>query len=123
MRQSTGNASTENPACRNTPIDRGMWNAEVMRLNGFVRMVAKNLLGGKVFGEANWENAIKYMEEAVALEPNRITHKLDLAAMYADRDQKDKARQLYEWIAAAPVTDYNDRNYKEEASRRLEDLH
>ncbi|MDQ6769678.1 MAG: hypothetical protein M3Z54_06795, partial [Gemmatimonadota bacterium] len=32
----------------------GMWNAEVMRLNGFTRMLAKNLLGGKVFGSANW---------------------------------------------------------------------
>jgi tetratricopeptide (TPR) repeat protein len=101
----------------------GVWNAEVMRLNGFVRMIAKNLLGGKVFGEASWDNARKYLEDAAALEPNRITHKLDLAGVYADRDQKDKARQLYEWIASAPVTDYNDRNYKEEASRRLKELH
>jgi tetratricopeptide (TPR) repeat protein len=101
----------------------GVWNAEVMRLNGFVRMIAKNLLGGKVFGEASWENAQKYLEDAAALEPNRITHKLDLAGVYADRDQKDKAKQLYEWIGNAPVTDYNDRNYKEEASRRLKDLH
>jgi tetratricopeptide (TPR) repeat protein len=101
----------------------GVWNAEVMRLNGFVRMVAKNLLGGKVFGEASWDNARKYLEDAAALEPNRITHKLDLAGVYADRDQKDKAKQLYEWIASAPVTDYNDRNYKEEASRRLKELH
>jgi tetratricopeptide (TPR) repeat protein len=101
----------------------GVWNAEVMRLNGFVRMIAKNLLGGKVFGEASWENAQKYLEDAMALEPNRITHKLDLAGVYADRNQKDKAKQLYEWIGTAPVTDYNDRNYKEEASRRLKDLH
>jgi tetratricopeptide (TPR) repeat protein len=100
----------------------GVWNAEVMRLNGFVRMIAKNLLGGKVFGEASWENAQKYLEEAAALEPNRITHKLDLAGVYADRDMKDKAKTLYEWIATAPVVDYNDRNYKEEASRRLKEL-
>jgi tetratricopeptide (TPR) repeat protein len=100
----------------------GMWNAEIMRLNGFVRMVAKNLLGGKVFGEANWDNAKRYLEEAAALEPNRITHKLDLAGVYADRDMKDKARELYEWIGRAPAVEYNDRNYKEEASRRLRDL-
>lgn len=100
----------------------GVWNAEVMRLNGFTRMIAKNLLGGKVFGEANWDNAQKYLEEAVAIEPNRITHHLDLGAVYADRDMKDKARQQFEWIANAPVVDYNDRNYKEEAARRLKDL-
>ena len=100
----------------------GVWNAEIMRLNGFVRMVAKNLLGGKVFGEANWDNAQRYLEEAVALEPNRITHHLDLGAVYQDRDMKEKAREQFEWIARAPAVEYNDRNYKEEASRRLRDL-
>lgn len=100
----------------------GVWNAEIMRLNGFVRMIAKNLLGGKVFGEASWDAAQKYLEDAVAIEPNRITHHLDLAAVYADRDMKDRARKEYEWIATAPVVDYNDRNYKEEAARRLKEL-
>jgi len=100
----------------------GVWNAEVMRLNGFTRMIAKNLLGGKVFNEASWDNAQKYLEDAVATEPNRITHHLDLGMVYADRDMKDKARHEFEWIANAPVTDYNDRNYKEEAARKLKDL-
>ncbi len=100
----------------------GVWNAEVMRLNGFTRLIAKNLLGGKVFGEANWDNAQKYLEEAVSIEPNRITHRLDLAGVYADRDLKDKALREYEWIATAPVVDYNDRNYKEEAERRSKEL-
>lgn len=100
----------------------GMWNAEVMRLNGFTRMIAKNLLGGKVFGEASWDNAQKYLEEAVAIEPNRITHRLDLAGVYADRGMKDKARTEYEWIASAPIVEYNDRNYKDEAARRLKEL-
>ena len=100
----------------------GEWNAQVMRLNGFVRMIAKNVLGGKVFGEANWNNAIRYLEEAVALEPNRITHRLDLGAVYADRDQKAKAIGLYERIGRAPISDFNDPNYKADAARRLKEL-
>jgi tetratricopeptide (TPR) repeat protein len=100
----------------------GVWNQQVMRLNGFTRMIAKNLLGGKVFGEASWDNAQRYLEEAVAIEPTRITHRLDLGMVYADRDAKDKARQQFEWIAGAPIVDYNDRNYKEEAARKLKDL-
>lgn len=100
----------------------GMWNAEVMRLNGVSRMVAKAFLGGKVFGEANWDNAIRYLEEAVAVEPNRITHKLDLAGVYADRGQKTKAIELYEWIERAPVVDFNDARYKELAAQRLRQL-
>lgn len=100
----------------------GEWNAEVMRLSGLSRMIAKNFLGGKVFGEASWDNAQKYLEEAVALDPNRITHRLDLGAVYADRDQKAKAIEQYEWIGRAPATDYNDSHYKAEAAARLKDL-
>jgi tetratricopeptide (TPR) repeat protein len=100
----------------------GVWNAEVMRLNGISRMVAKNFLGGKVFGEANWDNAQKYLESAVALDPSRITHRLDLASVYQDRDQKPKAIEQYEWIARAAATDYNDAKYKEIADRKLKDL-
>ena len=73
----------------------GMWNAEVMRLSGFTRMLAKNLLGGKVFGSANWADAKRYMEASVASEPNRIVHHLDLAGVY--RDIGDKARARAEW--------------------------
>jgi tetratricopeptide (TPR) repeat protein len=100
----------------------GEWNAQVMRLNGFSRMIAKNFLGGKVFGEASWDNAQRYLEDAVSNEPNRIVHRLDLGAVYADRNQKAKAIEEYEWIARAPVTDFNDAKYKEEAAARLKDL-
>jgi tetratricopeptide (TPR) repeat protein len=100
----------------------GVWNAEVMRLNAFSRMIAKNFLGGKIFNEASWDNAQTYLEQAMALDPNRITHRLDLAAVYADRDQKAKAIEQYEWIARAPPLDFNDPNYKADAARRLKDL-
>ena len=100
----------------------GVWNAEVMRLNGFTRMIAKKLLGGATFDEASWDNAQRYLEQAVAIAPNRITHRLDLAAVYVDRDEPQKAIEQYEWIARAPATEPNDAHYKEEASRRLRDL-
>lgn len=97
----------------------GVWNAEIMRLSGFSRFMAKNLLGGKTFGQASWDNALKYMEQAVAVDPNRITHRLDLAEIYADRDMKPKAREQLEWIAKAPITDFNDKHLKEQAAAKL----
>lgn len=100
----------------------GMWNAEIMRLNGFTRMIAKNFLGGAVFGEANWDNAQKYLEQAVQEDPNRITHHRDLAGVYADRGLKAKAIEQYEWIVRAPITEYNDKHYKDEAAQRLAKL-
>jgi tetratricopeptide (TPR) repeat protein len=97
----------------------GMWNAEVMRLNGFTRMMAKNFLGGKIFDSANWGEARRYMEESVANEPDRIVHHVDLAGVY--RDTGDKAKAKAEWQAAMklPNRDYNDRHYKAEADAGL----
>ena len=97
----------------------GMWNAEVMRLNGFTRMLAKNFLGGKIFDSANWAEARRYMEASVAAEPDRIIHHVDLAGVY--RDTGDKAKAKAEWQAAMklPNRDYNDRHYKAEADAGL----
>ena len=97
----------------------GMWNAEVMRLNGFTRMMAKNLLGGKVFSSANWNDAKRYMEESVANEPDRITHRVDLAGVYRDMGDKAKARAEYQAAMKLPNRDYNDRHYKAEADAAL----
>jgi tetratricopeptide (TPR) repeat protein len=101
----------------------GMWNAEIMRLSRIERWAARNLLGGGVLGEANWDNAQAYLERAVSIEPSRITHRLDLAGVYADRGDTAKAREQYEMIARLPVTDYNDARYKEIAAERLRALH
>lgn len=100
----------------------GMWNAEIMRLSGFTRFMAKNLLGGKVFSEASWDGAQRYLEHSVALEPNRIVHHLDLAGVYADRGDKARARQEYETVLRLPATEYNDKNYKAQAETRLREL-
>ena len=93
----------------------GMWNAEVMRLNSFTRMIAKNILGGRVFGTANWTEAVRYMEASVAAEPGRIVHRVDLAEVYDDVGEKAKARAEREAALRLPLTDVNDKYYKEQA--------
>ena len=97
----------------------GMWNAEVMRLSGFTRMLAKNFLGGKVFSSASWPEAKRYMEESVANEPDRIVHHVDLGGVYRDMGDKAKARAEYEAVMKLPNRDYNDRHYKGEADAAL----
>ena len=61
-----------------------------------------NVLGGKVFGEASWDKAQKDLEEAVALDPNRITHRLDLGMVYADRDRRRKRKSSSSGSLARP---------------------
>lgn len=97
----------------------GVWHAEVMRLSGMERFFAKNLLGGKTFGEANWNDAARNLERAVAEEPGRITHRLDLARIYLDVGSEAKAREQLERIAALPVVEYNDPHYKRQAAELL----
>lgn len=97
----------------------GMWNAEVMRLNGFTRMMAKNFLGGQIFGSASWPEAKRYMEESVAAEPDRIIHHLDLAGVYRDMGDKAKARAEFEAVMKLPNRDYNDHQFKAEADAGL----
>lgn len=100
----------------------GVWNAEVMRLNGFTRMIARNLLGGRVFGSASWSEAQRYLEESVASEPTRIVHRLDLAAIYRDRGNRARAKAEYQAALGLPVTDYNDRHYQAESRAALKTL-
>jgi len=100
----------------------GVWNAEIMRLNGVERFFAKNVLGGKVFGQANWKDAVANLEKAVAVDPDRLTHHLDLAKIYADIGEKAKAREQFEFVIRGRQTDVNDPTYKREAESALRRL-
>ena len=97
----------------------GRWHANVMRLSGVSRFVAKNILGGKIFDEANWKDAAAYLERAAALEPDRVVHKLELASVYADTKNKDKARAMYQQAIATKPVEYNDARYVEQARTAL----
>jgi tetratricopeptide (TPR) repeat protein len=100
----------------------GVWNAEVMRLSGFERFIARTLLGGGILGKANWHDAQSYMEKSVAVDPNRIIHHLDLGVIYLDVGKKPLAREQFELVMAMPLREYNDPHYKAEAQRRLGEL-
>lgn len=93
----------------------GMWNAEVMRLNSVTRMIARNILGGRVFGTASWKEAIRYMQASVAAEPARIVHRVDLGEIYSDTGDRARARAEFETALRLPVTDFNDQQYKAQA--------
>lgn len=107
----------------------GVWNAEVMRLNGAARMIARNFLGGQVFGSASWSEAVRYMERSVASEPDRISHRLDLAKIYLDlaegkraAQNRELAREHLEHALALSPAGFNDRRYQAEATRLLRGL-
>jgi tetratricopeptide (TPR) repeat protein len=100
----------------------GRWNAEIMRLSGFSRFMAKNFLGGKIFSAASWDSATVYMEKAVALSPENVYHRLDLAEILIDRGRYTEARTHLERIAELPVYDVMDPAYKERAAALLRSI-
>lgn len=100
----------------------GRWNAEIMRLSGVERFVAKNFLGGAVFKQASWNGAVANLERAVELNPQRIFHRLDLALVYLDLKRYPEAQTQLQRIAALPPLDPADPAYKRQAAALLESL-
>ena len=100
----------------------GAWHAGVMRLSGVERFVAKRVLGDAVFGEASWAEAVAQMERAVALDPERLSHRLALGTIYRDLGEPAKAREQLLRVQQGPVREYNDPLYKREAEAALRTL-
>ncbi|CAN5249106.1 hypothetical protein BH23GEM2_BH23GEM2_08590 [soil metagenome] len=98
----------------------GAWNAEVMRLSGVERFVARRLLGGRAFGSASWSEAIRYMEAAVAAAPHRIVHRVELAEIYEESGRVADAKREYQAALALAVDDFNDPFYKSGAQAGLD---
>jgi Skp family chaperone for outer membrane proteins len=100
----------------------GMWNAEVKRLSGFTRFFAKTLFGAGFMDRATWDSAVANMERAVALNPQHVYHRLELAGVYLDVDQPAKATEQLQTIATLPVGDPLDPYYKRLAADALADI-
>jgi len=100
----------------------GAWHAEVKRLSGFQRFFAKALFGGGFMDVATWDKAVEHLERAVAINPQHVYHRLELAEVYIDLDRYGKARELLQSIAPLPVGDVMDPRYKQEAAARLQEI-
>lgn len=97
----------------------GRWNAEIMRLSGFSRFVARSFMGAGIFKQASWQAATENLERAVALDPSRIYHHLDLAEVYIDRKRFADARAELEKVDTLPLKDVLDSAYREKAAALL----
>jgi regulator of microtubule dynamics protein 3 len=94
----------------------GRWNAEIMRLSGLSRFFARNFLGAGIFKEASWKNAIGNMQKAVALDPGRIYHHLELARIYVDRERPADAETELHAVESLPAREVMDSVYKRQGA-------
>jgi regulator of microtubule dynamics protein 3 len=100
----------------------GRWNAEIMRISGLGRFFAKRFLGAGVFNEASWDKAIYNMEKAVALDPGRIYHHLELAQIFVERKRIPDAVTQLHLVDSLPAREVMDSVYKVEGATLLRSL-
>lgn len=100
----------------------GRWHADIRRLSGVERFVARRILGGATFGDATWEGAIRALEQAVALRPDWIFHRLDLALVLRDAGRSPEALPHLEAIPSLPIRDAADGRYRAQAGDLLRQL-
>src|SRR5207247_9834545 len=99
----------------------GACHAEVKRLSGFQKVFAMTLFDGGFLDKGNWEDAQRYLARAVALKPQNIFHRLELAEVYVDLGKYSKAREQFTAIDPLPIADVLDHEYKQEAKQTLPD--
>lgn len=100
----------------------GAWHAEVRRLSGVTRFIAKTFLGAGFMGRASWDSAAVHLERAAELDPTYVFHRLELAEIYVDVERFADARAQLETIPALPERDVLDPLHREAAARLLEEL-
>ena len=101
----------------------GRWHAEIMRLSGVERFVARTLMGGAIVELASWEEAERNLRFAVQHGPDRIFHRLDLARVLIDRGNAATAQDQLEAIGRMKLIEPMDTVYQREAAVMLQHLH
>lgn len=100
----------------------GQWNAEVMRIGGFSRFIARRVLGGDELDEASWEAAEEHLQEAVRLAPESLIHHLELGRVYLATDRPDEARAEFREVLERPAVEPTDPLHKQKAQDLLKQL-
>ncbi|MHB8079117.1 MAG: tetratricopeptide repeat protein [Candidatus Krumholzibacteriia bacterium] len=96
----------------------GIWNREVANLSPFLKLVAKVVYGGVPEGASN-EKAVDYFQRAMAINPTRLSHRLELGVTYMEMSRPQDAIPLFQSVLDLPASDPNDAEYKAQAAKWL----
>lgn len=98
----------------------GRWNRVLANTSGVKRILAKAL-----FGElpvTTNEAAEKCLLKAIAINPNRLMHYIELGRLYAQMGRKEEARKSIQKALAMPNKDHDDPEMKETGQALLKKL-
>lgn len=96
----------------------GRWNLEIANLSPFLKLAAKVVYGGVPEGASN-EKAVEYFQRAMAIDPARLSHRLELGVTYMKMDRPQEAIPLFQSVLDLPALEPNDPDYKAQAAKWL----
>ena len=97
----------------------GEWNAQIRRLSGIERWMARKFMGGGVFDQASWDDAEEHLLKAIRYDPGGIVHYLALAKVYLDVGREEDAGQALGEVLERPALEPVDPLHKQEAQDLL----
>jgi tetratricopeptide (TPR) repeat protein len=98
----------------------GRWNYEIANFNPVLKALAQAVYGR--LPDASNEKAVEYFQKAIALQPRRVIHHLELGRAYLAVGQTQKARDELSTGLALPSTDKDDDEDKQRARATLKKL-
>lgn len=84
----------------------GRWHRNVADISGIKRAIAAMVY--EKLPDASTEEAVVCLEKAIAINPNRLIHYIELGRTYAQMGKKEEARKYLEKGLAMPNTDKDD---------------
>lgn len=96
----------------------GRWNRELANLSPLLKLAAKVVYGGVPEGASN-ERAVELFNRAIAIAPDRMSHRYELGLTYLEDGQPALAVPLLESVLAMPDREPNDPDYRAQAETAL----
>jgi tetratricopeptide (TPR) repeat protein len=98
----------------------GRWHMALADVNGFERALAAMAYGK--LPESTYEEAARCFEKAIAINPNRLMHYIELGRVYAHMGRTDDARSLIKKGLTMQETEKDDPETKREGQEVLAKL-
>src|SRR3954469_12969131 len=98
----------------------GRWNRVLAEISG-----PKRFMAGLIYGElpkGSYEEAERAMKKAIALNPHRLMHYIELGRIYAQMGRTDEAKELINKGLAMPDAEKDDPETKQRARETLAKL-
>lgn len=120
IKEYADNALALDPSNDLTYFVLGSWSYEMANLNGFLRAIARVVYG--TIPTATTNDAVRFLEKAVALNPRRVGSHATLGRSYAVLGDRARARQSFNRALSLPNGDKGDDLLKQQAREDLAKL-